>query len=73
MALSLTLTLLFLALVAYGLQRNARRQAGPRPPLAGSSDVTDRDLQRIRAELAAADSRRATPRQNADVYGRLVR
>ena len=57
MTLALVFTLMFLALLGYGLQRNARRQTGPKPPLAGSTDVPDRDLQRIRAELAAVSGR----------------
>jgi hypothetical protein len=57
MTLALVFTLMFLALLGYGLQRNARRQTGPKPPLAGSTDVPDRDLQRIRAELAAVNGR----------------
>jgi hypothetical protein len=61
MTLALTLTALFLALIWYGLQRNARRQTGPKPPLIGSTDTPDRDLQRIRAELAAVSSRQPTP------------
>lgn len=65
MALALTLTVLFLALIGYGLQRNARRQTGPKPPLAGSYYVPDRDLQRIRAELAAVSSRQPAPSDDA--------
>jgi hypothetical protein len=61
MTIALTFTLVLLALVGYGLQRNARRQTGPKPPLAGSTDVPDRDLQRTRAELAAISGRGPTP------------
>jgi hypothetical protein len=71
MTLALTLTVLFVALIGYGLQRNARRQTGPKPPLSGSSDVPDRDLQRIRAELAAVSSRQ--PASSGDAGARAGR
>jgi hypothetical protein len=45
------IALILLALLAYALERNHRRQPGPRQPLAGSSDITDRDTQRVLAEL----------------------
>ncbi|MEY9965135.1 hypothetical protein ABIA33_003177 [Streptacidiphilus sp. MAP12-16] len=45
------IALVLIGLLAYALERNHRRQVGPRPPLAGSSDVMDRDAQRVEAEL----------------------
>jgi hypothetical protein len=59
MAITLILTTLFAALIVYGLQRNSRRQCGPRSPLAGSPPVRerDRDLERIRDELTALGGR----------------
>jgi hypothetical protein len=43
--------LIIIALLAYGLERNRRHQAQPRSRLAGSSDIIDRDSERIRCEL----------------------
>jgi len=57
MAITLIVTIVFIALVVYGLQRNARRQSGPRPPLTGSLTARDRDLERIRDELTALGGR----------------
>jgi hypothetical protein len=45
------------ALVVYGLERNHRAHAAPGPRLAGSNDVEDRDLPRVRGELHPADAR----------------
>jgi len=42
---------LFLAALAYGLQRNHSRQTSPHVALAGSSDPPDRDLERVLHEL----------------------
>jgi hypothetical protein len=67
MTLALALSVLFLVLIGYGLERNERRQTGPKSPLAGSADVPDRDLQRIRAELAAlSDDESAASDDGAD-------
>jgi hypothetical protein len=57
MAITLITTLVFIAAIVYGLQRNARRQPGPRPPLAGSPTALDRDLERVRDELTALGGR----------------
>jgi hypothetical protein len=57
MAIALIVTIVFVALVIYGLERNARRQAGPRPQLSGSPNAPDRDLQRVRDELTVLGSR----------------
>ncbi|MHA6764318.1 hypothetical protein [Streptacidiphilus sp. PAMC 29251] len=46
------IALVLIVLLGYALERNHRRQPGPRPPLAGSSDLPDRDTQRVLAELA---------------------
>ena len=67
MTLALVFSLLFIVLIGYGLQRNERRQASPKPPLAGSTDVPDRDLQRTRAELTALSEDETTSRGDADV------
>ncbi|MFC1407968.1 hypothetical protein ACEZCY_01595 [Streptacidiphilus sp. N1-12] len=47
------IALVLLFVLAYALERNHRRQSGPRPPQTGSSDLPDRDTQRVLAELAA--------------------
>lgn len=49
------------ALVLYGLERNHSRNDRPGSRMAGSSDVEDRDLPRVRAELRPA-AERTTPR-----------
>jgi len=68
MTLALVLSVLFLVLIGYGLERNERRQSDLKPPLSGSTDVPDRDLQRVRAELAAVSSDEPTPSDgDADV------
>ena len=53
MAIAIIVSILFVALVVYGLERNNRRQPDPRPPLAGSPNAPDRDLERVRDELTA--------------------
>ncbi|GGP48305.1 hypothetical protein [Saccharothrix coeruleofusca] len=45
------LALAVVALVVYGLERNHSRNTRPGTRLAGSCDVEDRDLPRVRAEL----------------------
>lgn len=52
-----------LALVVYGLERNHRRQPRNAAELVGSSDVADRDIERLAVDLRAiaAGDRRATP------------
>jgi hypothetical protein len=47
------------ALVAYGLERNHSRQTQPRSGMAGSTDVQDRDTERVQADLRAAPRRTA--------------
>ena len=42
------------ALVAYGLERNHSRQPQLRSGMAGSTDVQDRDTERIQADLRTA-------------------
>jgi hypothetical protein len=44
-------------LIIWGLERNHRRQPGPRPPLAGSTNVRDRDTERLHADLRCAAGR----------------
>jgi hypothetical protein len=46
--------LVVLALVGYGLERNHARQSAPHSRLAGSTDIQDRDLERVDADLRAA-------------------
>ncbi|MFD5088084.1 hypothetical protein ACFVYP_19900 [Kitasatospora sp. NPDC058201] len=48
---------LWIVLVAWALERNHRRRAGPRPSLHGRADIHDRDTERVRAELGAAADR----------------
>ncbi|MGH3862541.1 hypothetical protein [Actinokineospora sp.] len=48
------------ALLVYGLDRNHHRQPEPRPRLAGRSDIEDRDLVRVAADLRTA---RPEPRE----------
>ncbi|HVK20760.1 MAG TPA: hypothetical protein VM677_05320 [Actinokineospora sp.] len=58
--MTVELVLIALAfLLVYGLDRNHHRQYGPRPRLAGHTDVEDRDLVRTLAETRARDSRDA--------------
>jgi hypothetical protein len=49
--------ILLLALIILGLERNRRRQPYPRSRTAGSSDIHDRDLERLTAELRAVADR----------------
>jgi hypothetical protein len=46
-------SIIIVALIAYGLERNRRRVDAPRSLLAGSSDVIDRDSERFYCELRA--------------------
>jgi hypothetical protein len=48
---AIIISLIVIALLAYGLERNRRHQSQPRSRLAGSSDIVDRDRDRLRAEL----------------------
>ncbi len=48
------LIILIIAAVVWGLERNERRQSGPRPWLTGSSDTQDRDLERAWSEYSAS-------------------
>ncbi|CCH34236.1 hypothetical protein ABZ816_10465 [Actinosynnema sp. NPDC047251] len=50
---ALLVVLTVLALVVYGLERNHHRDARLGSRLAGSHDVEDRDLARVRTELHA--------------------
>jgi hypothetical protein len=60
--MTVTIALILLALIAWGLERNHLRQPYPRPLLNGCSDVHDRDSERVRAELrAAADWAKSRP------------
>jgi hypothetical protein len=50
---ALIVLLIIIGLVVYGLERN-RRRGGLSGRLAGSSDVQDRDAERVLAELRVA-------------------
>ncbi len=49
--MELLVTAVIIALVLYGLERNRVRQSQLHPHLAGSTDVQDRDTERIACEL----------------------
>ncbi|TDU89249.1 hypothetical protein EV138_2811 [Kribbella voronezhensis] len=49
--------ILISAIVVAALERNRRRQPHPRPRTSGSSDVQDRDTERVIAELQATAGR----------------
>jgi len=51
--MELLVTAVIIALVVYGLERNRARQSQPHPHLAGSTDIQDRDTERITSELLA--------------------
>ena len=54
--MELLVTAIIVGLVVYGLERNRARQAtSPRYHLAGSSDVVDRDSERVSSELRLLD------------------
>ncbi len=55
--------LVLIVLVVYGVERNDARHRYPRPRLFGSAAATDRDAERLSAELAATDAHER--RQNA--------
>jgi hypothetical protein len=48
---ALLITMVFLALIVWGLERNQRRQQPTPSPLAGSSPVVDRDTERLLGDL----------------------
>ncbi len=47
------LSIIVIALIAYGLERNRRRVDAPRSLLSGSSDIVDRDSERFYCDLRA--------------------
>lgn len=54
--MELLITAIVIGLLIYGLERNrARQPTQPRHHLAGSSDVVDRDSERVRTELRYRD------------------
>jgi hypothetical protein len=54
--MELLITAIIVGLVVYGLERNrARQAASPHYHLAGSSDVVDRDSERVSKELLLLD------------------
>ncbi|MFD1149965.1 hypothetical protein [Saccharothrix hoggarensis] len=58
---AIVFTLALIALVAYGLERNHRRQRPLTSSLAGSTTAEDRDLSRLQSDLRAAATHTATP------------
>jgi hypothetical protein len=50
-AMDAILTMLIIGLIVYALVHIRRNQTGPRSRLAGSSHVTDRDIQRLQDDL----------------------
>jgi hypothetical protein len=54
--MELLVTAIIIGLVIYGLERNRARQAtAQHPHLAGSTDIQDRDSERISGELLYRD------------------
>ena len=54
--MELLITAIIVGIVVYGLERNRARQATrPHAHLAGSSDIVDRDTERISCELRFRD------------------
>jgi hypothetical protein len=54
--MELLITAIVIGIVVYGLERNRARQlTKPRAHLAGSSDIVDRDTERITCELLFRD------------------
>ncbi|MPZ82420.1 MAG: hypothetical protein GEV28_19275 [Actinophytocola sp.] len=54
--MELLITAIVIGLVIYGLERNRVRQANqPNAHLAGSTDIVDRDTERISCELLFRD------------------
>ncbi len=49
--MELLVTAIIVTLVIYGLERNNSRQPNPHPHLTGSTDIQDRDQERITTEL----------------------
>jgi hypothetical protein len=49
--MELLITALIVGFVIYGLERNKARQTTPHPHLAGTTDIQDRDQERINTEL----------------------
>lgn len=45
--------LIIAGIIAYGLERNSRRQSQSRRQLAGSSDIIDRDRERFLSDIRA--------------------
>jgi hypothetical protein len=43
--------IIIVGILGYGLERTRQHQAQPRSQLAGSSDIVDRDSQRLQADL----------------------
>ncbi|ONI88399.1 hypothetical protein ALI22I_18730 [Saccharothrix sp. ALI-22-I] len=53
------------ALVVYGLERNHHRQIRLGSPLAGSTNIDDRDLPRVQRELHATATHTTTTKPRA--------
>ena len=50
---AIIISLVIIGLIVYGLERNRRHQSQPRGRLAGSSDIIDRDRERIWSDIRA--------------------
>jgi hypothetical protein len=50
-AMELLITALIVGFVIYGLERNNARQTSPRSHPAGSTDIQDRDQERVTTDL----------------------
>ena len=48
---AITALIIIIGLIAYGLERNRHHQDGPNSRLAGSSDIVDRDRERLWSDL----------------------
>ncbi|MFE9750787.1 hypothetical protein ACFYOT_38270 [Saccharothrix saharensis] len=59
---AILLALAVVALTVYGLERNHHRQPGPGSRLVGSTNVEDRDLPRVTADLRASATHAAAVR-----------
>ncbi|HEU5475392.1 MAG TPA: hypothetical protein VFV67_32515 [Actinophytocola sp.] len=51
--MDIVIAFIIIGLLAYGLERNRRHQAQPGSRMAGTSDVVDRDIERLRNDLRA--------------------
>ncbi len=52
-AMDAIIVLIIVGLIVYGLERNRRHQSQPRGRLAGTSDIVDRDRERVWSDMRA--------------------